>query len=86
MTCILFQNEAGLIGENTEKIWAHRFLEKPKMIEAGGPGRAVSPPLPPQWSPGRCLGEHVGANPLNNFPFFFLIKHVKMVIVRVNIG
>ena len=52
------------------------------MIEAGGLGRAVSTP----WGPGRCLGERVGANPLNNFVFFFLIKHAKMVIVRMNIG
>ena len=35
--------------------------------------------------PGRCLGEPVGANPLNNFAFF-LIKHAKKVIVRVNVG
>ena len=57
-----------LPGVNTEKIWAHRFLEKPKTIEAGGLGQTVSPP----WGPGRCLGERVGANPPNNFAFFFL--------------
>ena len=27
-----------LSGDNTEKIWAHRFLAKPKTIEAGGLG------------------------------------------------
>ena len=53
----------------------HRFLAKPKTIEAGGLGEAVSLPR----HPGRCLGEHVEANSL-------LIKHAKMVIVRVNIG
>ena len=74
-----------LAGGNIEKIWAHQFLEKPKTIEAGGLGGAVSPPHPLQWSQGRCLGERVGANPLNNFPFFH-INHAKMVIVRVNIG
>ena len=35
-------------GNNTEKIWAHRFLAKPKTIETGGLGGAV-------WGPGRCL-------------------------------
>ena len=65
-----------LSGDETEKIWAHRFLEKPKTIEKlGGPGRAVSPPSPPPpWSPGQYLGEHEGANPQNNFPFFFSYK------------
>ena len=35
-----------LAGGNIEKIWAHRFLKKPKTIEAGGLGGAVSPPSP----------------------------------------
>ena len=67
--------------DNTEKIWAHRFLAKPKTIKAGGLGGAVSPPE----GLGQCLGEGVGENPLNSFSFF-LVKHAKVVIVRVNIG
>ena len=63
-----------LPGDNTEKIWAHRFLAKPKTIEVRGLG-----------GPGQCLGEPMGANPLNNFAFF-LTKHAKMMIVRVNVG
>ena len=31
-------------GDNTEKIWAHRFFEKPNKIVAGGLGGAVSSP------------------------------------------
>ena len=31
-------------GDNAEKIWAHRFLAKPKPIEAGVLGEAVCPP------------------------------------------
>ena len=30
-------------GDDTEKIWVHLFLERPKMITAGGLGEAVSP-------------------------------------------
>ena len=69
-------------GDNTEKIWAHRFLAKPNTIAAGGLGGAVRPP----GDPGRCLGEGVSVKPLNNFVFFFRIKHAKTVIVSVNIG
>ena len=69
-------------GDNTEKIWAHRFLAKPKTIEVEGLRGAVSSP----WGPERCLGERVGPNPLNNFAFCFLVQHAKMKIVRVNIG
>ena len=29
-------------GGNTEKIWAHRFLSKPKMVAAGGLAGVVS--------------------------------------------
>ena len=39
--------------DSTEKIWAHQFLAKPKTIEAGGLGGALSPP----GGPGQCLGE-----------------------------
>ena len=61
-------------GDNTEKIWAHQFLAKPKTIEAGGLGGALSP-------------QGVQANALVNacmqileqFCFFFLIQHAKMV-------
>ena len=53
-------------GDNTEKIWVHWFLAKPKIVKAGGLGRAVSPP----GGPGQCPSEHVDANPLNNFAFF----------------
>ena len=67
-------------GDNAGKIWAHRFSAKPKTIEVGGLGGAVSP----LWGPGRCHGERVGPNPLSSF--FFLVQHGKMVIVRVNIG
>ena len=70
-----------IVGDNTEKIWAHRFLAKPKTIEDEGLRGAVSPP----WGAEQCLGERVGSNPLNNFAFF-LVQHDKMVIVRVNIG
>ena len=55
-------------GNNTEKIWTHRFLAKPKTIETGGLGGAV-------WGPGQCLGERVGPNPLDNF--FFLYNMLK---------
>ena len=51
-------------GENTEKIWVHRLLAKPKVIAAGGLGRG----------PGRHLGEGVDVKPLNNFVFFFLYE------------
>ena len=30
-------------GDNTEKVWAHQFLTKPKTIAAGGLGGVVSP-------------------------------------------
>ena len=33
-----------LTGDNTEKLWMHQFLAKPKMIAAGVLGVAVSPP------------------------------------------
>ena len=33
--------------DNTEKIWVHRFLAKPKTIAGGGLGGAVSPPGDP---------------------------------------
>ena len=44
------------------------FLAKPKTIEAGGLGGAVSPPVGPGW----YLGERVGANLPNNFAFFLV--------------
>ena len=44
-------------GDNAKKIWAHRFLAKPKMIAAGGLEGAVSPP----GGPRQCPGEGVGA-------------------------
>ena len=69
-------------GDNAGKIWAHRFSAKPKTIDVGDLGGAVSP----LWGPGRCHGERVGPNPLSSFFFFFLVQHAKMVIVRVNIG
>ena len=53
--------------DNTEKIWAHRFLAKPKTIAAGGLGGAVSPP----GDPGQCLGEGMGVKPLNIFFFSY---------------
>ena len=56
-------------------------MAKPKAIKAGGLGGAVSP----SGGLGQCLGERVGENPLNSFSFF-LVKHAKMGIVRVNIG
>ena len=33
-----------LTGDNTEKIWVHRFLAKPKTIAIGGLAGAVSHP------------------------------------------
>ena len=39
-------------GDNTEKIWTHRFLANSKMIAAGGSGGAVSLP----GGLGQCLG------------------------------
>ena len=65
-----------LTGDNTEKMWVHQFLAKPKMIAAGGLGGGG-------WRPRQCLGEGVGAKPQNNS---FCIKHTKTLIVRVNIG
>ena len=47
--------------DNIEKIWAHRFLTKPKAIAAGGLGEAVTP------STGRQLVEGVGGKPANIF-------------------
>ena len=35
--------DAHRAGDNTEKIWVHWFLTKPKAITAGGLGGAVSP-------------------------------------------
>ena len=32
-----------LSGDNTEKIWAHQFLAKPKMIAAGSQWGAIIP-------------------------------------------
>ena len=64
-------------GDNTEKIWAHRFLEKPKTVETGIWG--------PPGSPGQYPGECVYANPWTIL-LFFLIKYAKMMIVRLNIG
>ena len=65
-------------GDNTEKIWAHRFLAKPEMIATGSLGGA--------GGPGLFLHEGKDVKPLNNFVFFFHIKHAETVIVRVNIG
>ena len=52
--------------DNAEKIWAHWFLAKPKTIEAGGSGGALSPP----GGPGQCLSERMYANPRTNLLFF----------------
>ena len=68
-------------GDNTEKIWVHQFLAKPKMIAGGGLGGAVIPP----GGPWQCLGEGVHVKAPNSFVFFH-IKHIKIVAVRVNIG
>ena len=65
-------------GDNTEKIWAHRFSAKPKTVTVGSLGGA--------GGPGRCLREGAGVKPLNNFVLFSHIKHAKTVIVKVNIG
>ena len=67
--------------DNTEKVWAHRFLAKPKTIEAGGLGGALSP----QGAQGNALVNACMQIP-EQLCFFFLIQHAKMVIVRVNIG
>ena len=37
-----------LVGDNTEKIWVHQFLAKPKMIAAGGLGGSSKPPGGPR--------------------------------------
>ena len=46
-------------GDNTEKIWAHWFLVKPKTVATRGLG-----------GPGWCLVEGVGTKPKKNFTFF----------------
>ena len=55
-----------LTGDNTEKIWVHQFLAKPKTIATGDLGGAVRSP----GDPAQCLGEGVGVKLLNNFVFF----------------
>ena len=67
-------------GDNIEKIWAYRFLAKPKTFEAGGLGEALSP----QGVQGDALEKRVCKSPKNLV--LFLIKQAKTVIVRVNIG
>ena len=57
-------------------------MAKPKTIATGDLGGAVRSP----GDPAQCLGEGMGVKLLNNFVFFFHIKHAKTVIVRVNIG
>ena len=57
-------------------------LGKAKNNESWGSVGSCKPPGGPE----RCLGERVDANLLNNFAFFFLIKHAKMAMVRLNTG
>ena len=59
-------------------------FDKVKTIAAGVSGELYPPP--PPGGPGQCLSEGAGVKPLNNFGFFFHIKHAKIVIVKVNIG
>ena len=67
--------------DNTEKVWAHQFLSKPKTVAAGGLTGAVSL-LEAQ---GDALVKGWVWNPQTTL-FFFRIKHTKLVIVMVNIG
>ena len=70
-------------GDNTEKIWAHRFLEKPNKIAAGGLGGAVSSKEYPVWC---LLKAWMQSGETIFFFLIFCIKHAKTVIVKVNIG
>ena len=54
-------------GDNTEKIWAYRFLAKPKTIAAGDLGVGVSPLVGPKRYPG-------GGEAPNFFVFVSLYK------------
>ena len=67
-------------GDNTEKIWADRFLSKLKTVAAGGLAGAVSL-LETQ---GDALVKGWVRNPRTTV--FFRIKHTKLVTVMVNIG
>ena len=67
-------------GNNTAKIWVHRFSTKPKTIAAGNLGSICKPPKGFQDN---ALMEAWVRNPQ---AIFFHIKHTKTVIVRVNIG
>ena len=67
--------------DNTEKVWAHQFLSKPKTVAAGGLTGAVSL-LEAQ---GDALVKGWVGNPQTTL-FFFRTKHTKLVIVMVNIG
>ena len=56
-------------GDNTEKIWAHRFFAKQKRnvlkarkTSAGGLGGGVSPPVGPGQSPGWGSGGKAPEN------------------------
>ena len=85
-----------LTGNNTEKIWVHRFLAKQKMIETGGLGGAV-------WAPGWCLDYNekyivwrppIGSRVMpwwmrgSKSPeqFFFLYNMLKWWPFMVNVG
>ena len=62
--------------DSTEKIWAHQFLAKPKTIEAGGLGGALSPP-------GGVQGNALVNACMQFLNSFFLIQLLKWC--RVNI-
>ena len=68
-------------GDNTKKIWTHRFLAKPKRIAAGDLEGTVRP----HGVQGDALLKEWVGTPLTIL-FFVPIKHAKTVIIRVNIG
>ena len=53
-------------GDTTKKIWAHRFLAKPKAIAVGALGGSCNR----CQGPGQQLVEGLGAKLPNNFAFF----------------
>ena len=66
---LLFRDHGVLSGNNTEKIWAHRFFVKQKRnvpkarkTSAGGLGGAVSPPVDSGQSPGGGSGGKAPKN------------------------
>ena len=80
-----------LTGNNTEKIWVHRFLAKQKMIETEGLGGSCMGSRVMSWlqwgiycleAPHRVQGDAL-VNAWVQIPWtiFFLVQHAKMVTI-----